>query len=262
MRQPLFSAWARRTARRLGSLAVVPRVKNVLMHGYVGEMPQSLTAKSLLLTEPRAADGTSPSARVGIRCAALGRRVGRLTCWAVGSCAFLRASVLACPAHPVRSATAPAPTRSARTRGLGVTFANRVVSRRERSLEQGTYLLANSMGRSAHTSILVCAMFGNVVPTTSLRSAPELDRLATFGEIGDGAGNDDENERQGEEPWPPSVSCEEQVDLRCWVRHRGEAAVCSSIYLRAERGKLSEFTFAGLERVASRTKLIPQLPGV
>jgi hypothetical protein len=61
-------------------------------------------------------------------------------------------------------------------------------------------------------------------PATSLPSAPELDRLTTLGEVGDDAGDDDENERQGEKPRPPSVSCEEQIDSVVRSGPRQEAA--------------------------------------
>jgi hypothetical protein len=96
-----------------------------------------------------------------------------------------------------------------------------------------------------------------------LERRAELDRLTTLGEVGDDASNDDKNEHKGEEPWPPPVSCEEQVDLRCWVRSRQEAALVLE-YL--PKGGKREALSIHLRRPrvcrCLGNKMILQLPGV
>jgi hypothetical protein len=50
--------------------------------------------------------------------------------------------------------------------------------------------------------------------------APRLDRPAAPAEVSDSADDHNHDDRECQKPGPPAVSCEEQIDLRCWVRPR------------------------------------------
>jgi hypothetical protein len=72
------------------------------------------------------------------------------------------------------------------------------------------------------------------IPLTISR---ELGRPAAFGEVVGDAGDDNKNDRQCQKPGPPAVSCDEHIDLRCWVGPVTERPGSSSIYLRQREGK-------------------------
>src|SRR5438093_11446925 len=74
------------------------------MQGYVGEIPQSLTARSSLPSDARAAGGTSARARAGSCGDPLCVRVTRLTCCAEPPAGAASGELL--PPQPARNATA------------------------------------------------------------------------------------------------------------------------------------------------------------
>ena len=66
----------------------------------------------------------------------------------------------------------------------------------------------------------------------------ELGCLAALDEVGDDERDDYDNDRECQKPGPPAVSCEEHIDLRCWVRPITKRPCAPSIYLKQRRGKL------------------------
>jgi hypothetical protein len=62
--------------------------------------------------------------------------------------------------------------------------------------------------------------------------------LAAPDEVSDGDYDDGEDDRVGQEPRPPAVSCEEHIDLRCWGRPNHGAARHSIMDLPQRKGQL------------------------